>query len=925
MKKKFFAKSVLMLSALLLFMCFNIQAYAADTYTSGNWTYEFTTNGLTITGYKGNETTVTIPDTLDGYKVGAIGALAFANNVTMRTVTIPETITYIGPEAFLGCAGLSQINYNAKNCTIPNVYRYDSNKGVGVFSGAGSAASSLTVTFGSKVSDIPQDLFNTDYENGYDYAHVTAIEFSSKVKTVGVHAFANCRDLETLTLGDNVTTIYNHAFYDCISLEEVTFNDELAEIGESAFEACTNLEEINWGDGLDTIGDYAFKDCTSLEEAHIPEPTSTIGRYAFINDTSLTELTIPKTVSSIGAEAFRNTIKLSQINYNAADCTIPNIWQYDSNRGVGVFSGSGSGAKKMNVTFGSEVTDIPQDLFNTDYESGYGYAHLTSITFSDGVKTVGAHAFANCRDLEEVIFGKNVTTIDEYAFYDCAVLEEVTFKDKLAEIGTSAFENCINLEKINWGAGLDSIGVTAFKGCTSLKAAHIPEPTTVIGKHAFENCTSMTALTIPATVTTIGAEAFYNTTKLAEINYNAVDCSVPGIWRHDSNSGVGVFSGAGSGAKALKVTIGTEVVKIPANLFNTDKENNYDYAYVSSVTIPANVTEIGASAFEDCMNLKTVRCDSGVASVGENVFKNCAANLVITCYYGSPIATYAAENNQTCVYLAPEKPVLGKVSNTSNGIKVTWNSSLGAAKYCVYRKTSSTGTWSEIAAVALEDGKTYYVDETVSAGKTYYYTVKAYVPDQYSEYDTTGLSIERLKAPTSLTATNKSTGIYLKWNKSTGAKKYVIYRSKSGGSYTKLYTTSNSYYTDKSATSNGTKYRYKVYAIDGDSTSVASSSKTIYRLSRPTISSLKNTASKKMTVKWKKNVSASGYEIQYATKSSFKNAKKVKATSKSTVTKTISSLKKGTKYYVRIRTYKKVSGVTYYSEWSTTKNVKITK
>lgn len=65
-----------------------------------------------------------------------------------------------------------------------------------------------------------------------------------------------------------------------------------------------------------------------------------------------------------------------------------------------------------------------------------------------------------------------------------------------------------------------------------------------------------------------------------------------------------------------------------------------------------------------------------------------------------------------------------------------------------------------------------------------------------------------------------------------------------------------------------------------------------------------------------------GYEIQYSTSSTFASGNKtVVATKYSTVSKTISKLTAKKKYYVRIRTYKTVSGVKYYSPWSAKKYV----
>ncbi|MCM1567851.1 MAG: fibronectin type III domain-containing protein [Roseburia sp.] len=81
--------------------------------------------------------------------------------------------------------------------------------------------------------------------------------------------------------------------------------------------------------------------------------------------------------------------------------------------------------------------------------------------------------------------------------------------------------------------------------------------------------------------------------------------------------------------------------------------------------------------------------------------------------------------------------------------------------------------------------------------------------------------------------------------------------------------------------------------------------------------------SKKLTVKWKKQSRATGYEIQYSTNKNFTKStvKKVTVKKKSTVKKTITGLKAKKTYYVRIRAYKTVSGKKYYSAWSSPKKV----
>ena len=102
--------------------------------------------------------------------------------------------------------------------------------------------------------------------------------------------------------------------------------------------------------------------------------------------------------------------------------------------------------------------------------------------------------------------------------------------------------------------------------------------------------------------------------------------------------------------------------------------------------------------------------------------------------------------------------------------------------------------------------------------------------------------------------------------------------------------------------------------------------KTLYFTINPKSTSLsKLTATKKgFTAKWKKQpTQTSGYQIMYATNSSFTSGKKtVIVSSNKTISKKITKLKAKKKYYVKVRTYKKVGSTKYYSAWSKVKTVK---
>ena len=238
---------------------------------------------------------------------------------------------------------------------------------------------------------------------------------------------------------------------------------------------------------------------------------------------------------------------------------------------------------------------------------------------------------------------------------------------------------------------------------------------------------------------------------------------------------------------------------------------------------------------------------------------------------------------------------------------------------------SLAGVNSAIATATIEEDK--ITVKGVKVG-TYKLTIKAAGNDGFSAGQTT-ITINVVPGKTaSVTTANANKGIKITWKKVTGATGYVIKRQAGSGSWATVKTiTSGSTltYTDPNGNTNGTKYTYRVYAKAATGTSNLYVASVCYKVARPAIKSVTNSASKKMTVKWAKNAKANGYQVQYSLKSNFSGAKSVAADKNSIVTKTIGGLTKGKKYYVRLRTYKKVGSKKYYSTWSATKTVVIKK
>lgn len=80
---------------------------------------------------------------------------------------------------------------------------------------------------------------------------------------------------------------------------------------------------------------------------------------------------------------------------------------------------------------------------------------------------------------------------------------------------------------------------------------------------------------------------------------------------------------------------------------------------------------------------------------------------------------------------------------------------------------------------------------------------------------------------------------------------------------------------------------------------------------------------KKIKVSWKKDKKASGYEITYSTKKSFKGKKTIVVKSNKTTSKIVKKLTSKKKYFVKVRSYKQVGKTKTYGAYSKVKTVKV--
>ena len=310
-------------------------------------------------------------------------------------------------------------------------------------------------------------------------------------------------------------------------------------------------------------------------------------------------------------------------------------WNLDGN---GVLTISGTGAMK----------DYKYRINKGDYNTPWcSYRDsITSIQISEGVTTIGNHAFDACWKLTSIMIPNSVTSIGNLAFYNCSGLTSVTIPNSVTTIGNEAFWGCDGLTSVTIGNSVTSIGYGAFRGCRSLTSVTIPNSVTSIGDEAFLWCEGLTSVIIPNSVTNIGDYVFSGCTGLTAIyvalgNFNY--CSMDGVLYNKNktmlvqypagkttkeytipNSVTNIGKGAFSGCDGLNsVTIPNSFICIGNDAFRGCRS-------LTSVTIPNSVTSIGDHTFSDCSGLKSVTIPNSVISIGNYAFSCCSGLTSVT-------------------------------------------------------------------------------------------------------------------------------------------------------------------------------------------------------------------------------------------------------------------------------------------------------
>ncbi len=653
---------------------------AEETSISGDYVYDLNgTRSAVILEYTGDGGDVVIPDLLDGYTVTEIASEAFPVSCEVLTVTIPDTVAYIGAGAF-SAEILTDIFVNDASpyyCDLDGV----------LFTEDLCVLQQYPAGRKETVYTIPASVLSIE-NYAFRYAHsLTELEIPDSVQIVGDGAFFDCSSLERVRLGagayylgvcpfygenlneiivddanefycsengilftrdmseivqypagkteetcsipDTVTAIAGGAFAGAVYLTQMDIPRNVSVIDDEAFYGCIGLKTVYFPRGLQYIGAYAFSGCENLTAAYFKGnalPQYMWGDGVFSGTPEGFVLYFPQ----------GNNSGWKTPSWKAPDGTVyrtdtfsPAMWEYE-------ICGDGTAAVITGWNGTSADVTVPQDIdgYTVVGIAGHTFEDITlirTVVLPDTVVSIGDYAFAQCSRITSVVLPESLTEIGDSAFSGCVKLAGVEMPDSLEKIGDNAFYECKLLTEIRFHEGLLYIGTEAFRYCTGLVLLAMPDTVVSIGQAAFADCTALESAVLSAGLSEIPPQMFSDCTALrsAEIP-EAVQCiGSQAFYNCGVMTELILSEGLEEiGGSAFRYCVGLTEVILPDSVKVIGSSAFSSCTGLMYAELPAGMTQIPDAMFWDCTALEEIELPETLLSVGSYAFSGTAIESI---------------------------------------------------------------------------------------------------------------------------------------------------------------------------------------------------------------------------------------------------------------------------------------------------------
>ncbi len=547
--------------------------------------------------------TLTIPSTLGGKTVTAIGESAFYGCTGITGVAIPDSVKTIGESAFSGCTGLRGLTIPAGVATV-DYYAFQDCAELKVVKYLGSRPTVRNGIYNGTPSDLMS--FVRANDSSWDELLTAGMLQSRAIYAVG-----------TAVSGDYVFSYrYRRGEVEIVKYEDD--GSHASAVSPKPTGAVTVPGTIN-NMFVTRIGEYAFWGCDSMTSVIVQGPVESIGDCAFAGCSSLLKATYfcncPTTGDNIYIGVPLGFVSLVRTGTTGWDAALAaGVWQDRRLVGAGPWT---SGA--CTLAFDGCVLTVSGNGNMEDYDFGGdarpwcgGLNRIERVVVEAGVKSIGDWAFYRCPALATVEIPDGVTRIGGYAFKDCTSLAAVTIPSSVTSIGNDAFHGCTAVTDVNCYADPAALAWDEA-GCDDFKAGK--------GTKIHVGASQLAAYQAKFGSTV-------NATFVGDLfdSWTSGDCTVT----LDASYTLHV---SGSGAMAdypathppwypVKDLVKRVVIEKGVTTVG-------DYSFVgcsalADVAIPSSVTSIGKAAFSFCRALVVVTISDGVTLIDEDAFATCA-------------------------------------------------------------------------------------------------------------------------------------------------------------------------------------------------------------------------------------------------------------------------------------------------------------